>query len=596
MPNILLKKMAENLTRIFDLHYHQQKNYKKVDSLASKVDGKWLKISTDEFIDMGRKMSLAFLKMGLKPGDKIAIISNNRSEWHITDLGITQMGGISVPIYPTITEDDYAYIMNDASIKCCFVSDEDLFQKVTNINDQVPTLENLFTFNQVPNARNWKEVLDMDPTGDFSAVQSIMDSIKTEDLATLIYTSGTTGRPKGVMLSHRNLVTNSLSSRKRLPCDHNSTALSFLPLCHVYERMVAYMYIYVGVSIYYAESMETIGDDLRDVKPQIFTAVPRLLEKVYDKIMAKGMELTGIKRGLFFWAVGLAQRYEIGGNNPIYNFQLKLANKIIFSKWREALGGNAIAVASGAAALQPRLAQIFLAAQIPIMEGYGLTETSPVVTVNDQRNKGFKIGSVGKIITDVEVKIADNGEILVKGPNVMLGYYKDAEKSASVLKDGYFYTGDKGEIDSDGFLKITGRTKEMFKTSGGKYVVPPLLEGELKQSLFIEQVMVVGESEKMPAAIIQPNFEFLKDWISKKELKIGTSNAEMISSKIVIDRIQKEIDKCNKNFGKWEQIKRFELTSDVWSIDGGHLTPTMKMKRAIIKEIYNDLYEKIYRG
>ena len=275
MPNILLKKMAENLTRIFDLHYHQQKNYKKVDSLASKVDGKWLKISTDEFIDMSRKMSLAFLKMGLKPGDKIAIISNNRSEWHITDLGITQMGGISVPIYPTITEDDYAYIMNDASIKCCFVSDEDLFQKVTNIKDQVPTLENLFTFNQVPNARNWKEVLDMDPTGDFSAVQSIMDSIKTEDLATLIYTSGTTGRPKGVMLSHRNLVTNSLSSRKRLPCDHNSTALSFLPLCHVYERMVAYMYIYVGVSIYYAESMETIGDDLRDVKPQIFTAVPK---------------------------------------------------------------------------------------------------------------------------------------------------------------------------------------------------------------------------------------------------------------------------------------------------------------------------------
>lgn len=587
--------MAENLTRIFDLHYHQQKNYKKVDSLASKVDGKWLKISTDEFIDMSRKMSLAFLKMGLKPGDKIAIISNNRSEWHITDLGITQMGGISVPIYPTITEDDYAYIMNDASIKCCFVSDEDLFQKVTNIKDQVPTLENLFTFNQVPNARNWKEVLDMDPTGDFSAVQSIMDSIKTEDLATLIYTSGTTGRPKGVMLSHRNLVTNSLSSRKRLPCDHNSTALSFLPLCHVYERMVAYMYIYVGVSIYYAESMETIGDDLRDVKPQIFTAVPRLLEKVYDKIMAKGMELTGIKRGLFFWAVGLAQRYEIGGNNPIYNFQLKLANKIIFSKWREALGGNAIAVASGAAALQPRLAQIFLAAQIPIMEGYGLTETSPVISVNCEENNGVRIGTVGRPLDDVTVKIAKDGEILVKGPNVMMGYYNKPDATKEVFTaDGFFKTGDIGELSADNFLKITGRKKETFKTSGGKYIAPQVIENKMKESSFIEQLMVVGEAEKHPSAVIQPSFDFLQDYCKRKNIPF-TDNKSIVENPIIIERVQKEVDHYNESFARFEQVKRFILVPDLWSIDTGEMTPTMKIKRAVVKAKYLDQIEALYR-
>ena len=587
--------MAENLTRIFDLHYHQQKNYKKVDSLASKVDGKWLKISTDEFIDMGRKMSLAFLKMGLKPGDKIAIISNNRSEWHITDLGITQMGGISVPIYPTITEDDYAYIMNDASIKCCFVSDEDLFQKVTNIKEQVPTLENLFTFNQVPNARNWKEVLGMDPTGDFSAVQSIMDSIKTEDLATLIYTSGTTGRPKGVMLSHRNLVTNSLSSRKRLPCDHNSTALSFLPLCHVYERMVAYMYIYVGVSIYYAESMETIGDDLRDVKPQIFTAVPRLLEKVYDKIMAKGMELTGIKRGLFFWAVGLAQRYEIGGNNPIYNFQLKLANKIIFSKWREALGGNAIAVASGAAALQPRLAQIFLAAQIPIMEGYGLTETSPVISVNCEENNGVRIGTVGRPLDDVTVKIAEDGEILVKGPNVMMGYYNKPDATKEVFTaDGFFKTGDIGELSADNFLKITGRKKETFKTSGGKYIAPQVIENKMKESSFIEQLMVVGEAEKHPSAVIQPSFDFLQDYCKRKNIPF-TDHKSIVENPIIIERVQKEVNHYNESFARFEQVKRFILVPDLWSIDTGEMTPTMKIKRAVVKAKYLDQIEALYR-
>ncbi len=587
--------MADNLTRIFDLHYHQQKNYKKSDALASKVNGKWEKFSTDEFIEMGQKMSLAFLKMGLVPGDKIAIISNNRSEWHITDLGITQMGGISVPIYPTITEEDYAYIMNDASIKCCFVSDADLFQKVSNIKGQVPSLESIYTFDQVSNAKHWKEALELDANGDFSTVKTIMDSIKTEDLATLIYTSGTTGRPKGVMLSHQNLVANSLSSRKRLPCDHNSTALSFLPLCHVYERMVCYMYIYVGVSIYYAESLETIGDDLRDVKPQIFTAVPRLLEKVYDKIIAKGMDLTGIKKALFFWAVGLAQRYEIGGKGAFYNFQLKLANKIIFSKWREALGGNALAVASGAAALQPRLARIFLAAQIPIMEGYGLTETSPVISVNCEENDGVRIGTVGRPLDDVTVKIATDGEILVKGPNVMMGYYNKPEATKEVFTaDGYFKTGDIGELSDDNFLKITGRKKETFKTSGGKYIAPQVIENKMKESSFIEQLMVVGESEKHPSAVIQPSFEFLHDYCKRKEIAF-TDNASIVENPIIIKRIQKEIDHYNEGFAKFEQVKKFILVPDIWGIETGEMTPTMKIKRAVVKAKYLDKIEALYR-
>ncbi|MEN8964646.1 MAG: AMP-dependent synthetase/ligase, partial [Polaribacter sp.] len=422
-------------------------------------------------------------------------------------------------------------------------------------------------------------------------------AVKTEDLATLIYTSGTTGKPKGVMLSHKNIVTNVLASKERVPLDYGKDiGLSFLPVCHIFERMILYLYQYCGVSVYFAESIEKLSENAQEIKPNVMTAVPRLYEKIYDKIILKGEALSGIKKALFFWAVNLGLNYKPNGENGWwYEKKLKIAKKLIFSKWQAALGGQLKLMVSGSAALQPRLTKVFTAAGMPIMEGYGLTETSPVVSVNDQRNNGFRVGTVGKVIKDVDVKIAENGEILVKGPNVMMGYYKDEEKSASVLKNGYFHTGDKGEFDKDGFLKITGRTKEMFKTSGGKYVVPPLLEGDLKQSLFIEQVMVVGEGEKMPAAIIQPNFEFIVGWIKHKELNIGTSNEEIANSEIVIKRIQKEVDKCNKNFGKWEQIKRFELTPNVWSIDEGHLTPTMKMKREIIKDIYKHLYEKIYR-
>jgi long-chain acyl-CoA synthetase len=398
------------------------------------------------------------------------------------------------------------------------------------------------------------------------------------------------------MLSHNNIVSNALDSIPRLPLiDGETRILSFLPICHIFERVLIYIYQYAGTSIYYAESIEKIGENIKEVKPHLMSVVPRLLEKLFDKIFAKGEELTGIKRKLFYWAVALGEKYEpYGQNGWWYEFQLKIARKLIFSKWQEALGGNLKTMVSGSAALQPRLSRIFCAADMQVMEGYGLTETSPVVSVGMYANNMFKIGAVGKAIANVEIKIAEDGEILIKGPNVMMGYYKDPEKTAEVITGEYFHTGDKGEVDSEGFLKITGRKKEMFKTSGGKYVIPTLLENELKQSRFIEQVMVVGEGEKMPAALIQPNFEFIKDWAARKNKSIGTTNADIIASKDVNNRIQKEIDSCNTHFGNWEQIKRFELTPDVWSIDGGHLTPTMKMKRDVIKNIYKDLYSKIY--
>jgi long-chain acyl-CoA synthetase len=398
------------------------------------------------------------------------------------------------------------------------------------------------------------------------------------------------------MLSHGNIVSNILSSEKRVPLNYGKEkALSFLPVCHIFERMILYLYQYCGVSIYFAESIELLSDNAKEIQPHVMTAVPRLYEKIYDKIYAKGAELKGIKKKLFFWAIELGLQYKpYGANGWFYEKKLAIARKLIFSKWQEALGGQLKLMVSGSAARQPRLVKLFPAAGMPVMEGYGLTETSPVISVNDLNNGGFQVGTVGKIIEGIEIKIAeDNGEILVKGPNIMLGYYKDPEKTAKVLRNGYFYTGDKGEITDDGFLKITGRTKEMFKTSGGKYVVPPLLEGELKQSRFIEQVMVVGEGEKMPAALIQPNFEFLKEWAKRYKINF-TNNTDLIKNPKVIERIQEEVDICNAKFGKWERIKRFELTPEEWSIDGGHLTPTMKMKRKIIKEIYIHLYNKIY--
>lgn len=587
------------ITRLFDFPYYQQEKYTNIpDALASKQNGVWVKTSTQEYIAKANAVSRALLRMGIQKDDKIAIISsNNRTEWNIMDIGALQTGAQTVPIYPTISEEDYEYILNHSGAIYCFVSDAEVLRKVNLIRAKVPSIKEVYSFNEIEGCKNWNELLILGvDTGNQNDVEDRKSNVKTEDLATIIYTSGTTGRPKGVMLSHKNIVSNVIDSAARIPFEAGkSRALSFLPVCHIFERMILYLYQYYGVSVYFGESIDKVSDNLKEVKPTVITAVPRLLEKVYDKIYAKGTELTGIKKNLFFWAIDLGLRYEpYGANGFWYEMQLKIARKLIFSKWKEGLGGNLDLMVSGSAALQPRLARIFAAAEIPVMEGYGLTETSPVISVNDTRNKGFRVGTVGKVIDNVEVIIAEDGEILCKGPNVMMGYFKDEKLTSEVITDGYFHTGDIGIFDADGFLKITDRKKEMFKTSGGKYIAPQLIENTMKQSRFIEQIMVIGDGQKMPAAFIQPNFEFLKEWAVIHGLDIGKSNKEIISNEKVIERIQGEIDTFNKKFGNWEKIKRFELTPDVWSIEGGQLTPTLKLKRKIVMEKYIDLFHKIY--
>ena len=590
--------MPKEIKRLFDFAYYQLEKFNLKKAFITKYNGEWVSISSQEYITQVNTISRGLLKLGVKAGDKIAIIStSNRTEWNVMDLGMSQIGVVSIPIYPTISESDFEYIFNHAEITQCFLSDKDLFKKVDAIKNNVPTLKNIYSFETVKGCKNWSEILELGKDeSNQTVVETAKDNVKNLDTATIIYTSGTTGKPKGVMLSHNNIISNVLSSYPRLPLTAGKiTALSFLPVCHVFERMLHYVYIYSGTSIYFAESIETIGDNLKEVKPQLMSVVPRLLEKVYDGIIKKGSELTGIKKMLFFWAVDVGLKYELYHKNGwFYDQALAIANMLIFSKWREALGGNLTTMVSGSAALQPRLARIFTAAKMHVMEGYGLTETSPVVSVNMYKNNLMRIGTVGTAIKDVKIKIADDGEILVKGPNVMQGYYKDPERTASVMTGDYFHTGDKGEIDADGFLKITGRKKEIFKTSGGKYVAPALLENQMKQSRFIEQILVIGEGQKMPAALIQPNFEFLRDWAKRKGEPVLENNADLISNPLIVKRIQKEIKKGNKNFAKWETIKQFELTPDVWSIDNGLLTPTMKPKREEIKKYYVNLYNKIY--
>ena len=585
--------------RLFDFPYYQLENYPQEGALVSKVNGTWVKTSTQQYIDQANAISRGLIKLGVKANDKVAIISmTNRTQWNICDIGILQIGAQDVPIYPTISEQDYEYVLNHSESKYVFVSCKEVLEKINKIKANVPTLLGVYSFEDIDGCDSWQEVITLgNENQDLQQeVQKRMDAVQEDDLATLIYTSGTTGRPKGVMLSHKNIACNAKHSKGRLPIEMGkSKALSFLPVCHIYERMLLYMYQYCGVSIHFAESLETISDNLKEIHPEVMTAVPRLLEKVYDKIIAKGADLTGVKKKLFFWAVDLGLQWQpYGQNGWVYETKLKVARKLIFSKWQEALGGNLKAIASGSAALQPRLARVFNAAGCPVMEGYGLTETSPVVTVNDMRNGGFRIGSVGKALPDTEVKIAQDGEILIKGPQVMQGYYKDPEQTAEVLKNGYFHTGDIGEVDSDGFLKITDRKKSMFKTSGGKYVAPQLIENAMKQSSFIEQILVVGDGEKMPAALIQPNWEWINQWSSLKSYDISQDIAIACRDEKLIARIQQEIDFHNEGFGSWEKVKTFQLTPDVWSIEAGHLTPTMKSKRKVIKEMYKDLYEKLY--
>ena len=586
-------------TRLFDFLSFQLKHRPLDRALNTKYNGDWKSTSTADYASSANLMSAAFLNLKIKSQDKIAMISsNNRSEWCIVDVGILQAGAVNVPIYPTISQNDYEYILNHSESKYCFVSDQEVYDKVMAIKKNVKNLIEIYSFDDIPGCKNWSELLTLGENNlNEELLNKIKDAVKPEALATIIYTSGTTGIPKGVMLSHQNVVSNVLSASKRLPLEiGKSTALSFLPICHIFERVILYIYLYNGIKVYFAESIETIPDDLRDVKPEVMTAVPRLLEKVYDKIYAKGENLTGIKKKLFYWAVEIGLQFEPYAQNGFwYEIKLKIAKKLILSKWQEALGGNLKLIASGSAALQPRLARVFSAAGMILVEGYGLTETSPVISVNDLRKGGFRIGSVGKVIDDVTVKIAEDGEILCKGPNVMMGYYKEIEKTKEVMTGVFFHTGDIGVIDNDGFLKITDRKKEMFKTSGGKYIAPQVIENQMKQSLFIEQIMVIGEGQKMPAALIQPNFDYIKNWFSQNGIAAEDDLVSICKNQSLLDEIQKEIDDHNQRFGKWEQIKKFELTPEMWSIENEFLTPTMKVKRNTLKTHYKDLITKIYQ-
>jgi long-chain acyl-CoA synthetase len=584
--------------RLFDFPYYQLAKYPLKEMMTSKVGGQWTSVSTEEFIDMMNKVSRGLLALGIKPGEKIALITHaNRFEWDVMDHGIMQIGAIDVPIYPTMTEADCRYIMNHAETRLCFVSNDELYDKICRVKPDVPSLEAVYTFDQIDGAKYWKELFQDAEKIRQEEVKKLSDQVKEDDLATIIYTSGTTGLPKGVMLTHRNIASNALDCEERLPLLDNgkSRCLSFLPISHIYERMLHYLYIANGIHMYLG-GMDTIKEDLSIAKPHMFTGVPRLFEKFYDGIYAKGMANTGIKKKLFQWAHDLAIRWEPdGANGAWYELQLSVARKLVFSKVKAALGLTDIrGVASGSAALQVRLAKFFNGAGIWVQEGYGLTETSPVISVNTFRKPHmFKTGAVGKPIPNVEVKIAEDGEILCKGPNVMMGYYKDQEKTDEVLKNGWFYTGDIGEL-KDGFLRITDRKKELFKTSGGKYVAPQVIENAMKESIYIEQIIVIGDGEKFPAALIVPELIGLAAWATANG--IDTSNVQaMLENEKVNKLIEHDIERINPRFGAWEQIKSFRLLPRQFTIAEGEITPTLKLKRKKIMENWNHLVDDIYR-
>lgn len=589
--------------RLFDFLTYQLENFPLEAMLAAKESGQWKTYSTARVQEMVNQLSAGLLSLGMGMGDgsdegrdKIAVLSKNRPEWVILDLAVQQTGAILTPIYPTINVNELQFILNDAKVKLVLVNDEELYHKVLSVKEATPSVQAVYTFEHVSNAKHWKELLVELNSDNLQKIKETSDRIKYEDLATIIYTSGTTGTPKGVMLSHRNIVSNVLDSKGCFDeiGIQNEKALSFLPLNHIFERMVTYIYIYTGVSIYYAESLETIGDNLREVKPALFTTVPRLLEKTYERIMIKGNELKGIKRKLFYWALELGRKFEINKNmGGLYNLKLAIANKLIFSKWRAALGGNVKAIVTGSAACQVKLLKIFTAARLVIMEGYGLTETSPVVSVNRYVEKNRMFGTVGPLIKNVEVKIAEDGEILCKGPNVMMGYYKRTDLTDEVMKDGWFATGDIGVMIDNKFLKITDRKKEIFKTSGGKYVAPLPIENKMKESRWIEQMMVVGAERKFTGALIVPAFGVLKEWCADEGIAYP-GNEAIIKNEKVKEIFKDSVERYNQFFNQVEQVKKFELLPNEWTVDGGELTPTLKLKRKVIMEKYRDAIERIY--
>jgi long-chain acyl-CoA synthetase len=564
-------------------------------AFAAKEQGTWKRYSTAQSLDEINQVALGLLAIGLQPGDRIATVSNNRPEWNFLDLGMLQVGGVHVPLYPTITDQDYRYILEHAEVRWVMVSDASLYERIAPIAREFPHIAGVYTFNRVPGAQHWSEIKAAARPDLNQELANRRAAIQKEDTATIIYTSGTTGFPKGVMLSHHNIMSNLLEAAVRVPCKAGDKSLSFLPLNHIYERMLTYMMMYSSIGIHYAESMETIGENLKEIKPQVFSTVPRLLEKVYDKIVAKGMELTGLKRKLFFWALDLGLRYEFKeANGWWYETQLKWANKLIFSKWREALGGNVQAIVSGAAALQPRLARVFWAAKIPVLEGYGLTETSPVIAVNYLATGQVEFGTVGPVLDSVELRIAEDGEILCKGTNIMQGYYKDEALTREVIDpDGWFHTGDIGTLTAQGNLKITDRKKEIFKTSGGKYIAPQAMENKFKESIYIEQLMVCGENQKHPSALIVPAWEVLNDWATKNGLGDPSPSA-LVQNPQVIALLQSEVDRFNKEYGQWEQVKKFTLLPVTWTVESGELTPTMKLKRKFIVGKFQKEHDALY--
>jgi long-chain acyl-CoA synthetase len=585
------------VTRIFDLLPHYQSEFKpKDDVIASKENGQWIKYSISQYREIVDNISYGFLKMGVRPGDKIAQICPNQAEWNMVDMAILQVGAIHIPIYPTISESDYKFILSHAEVKFVFVRGIELLRKIQHILPEIPHIEGVFTYKDWHEVKHLNELIDLGKQNcNPGLLEQRKKDVLPDDIATIIYTSGTTGNPKGVMLSHNNIISNFLATAYIPPFGEDAKAVSYLPLCHVYERMLNYLYHYRGISIYYAENLGTITDNMKDVKPQILSTVPRLLEKIYDKLFATGHKLTGMKRWIFFWALHLSLRYELNGANGwFYELKRKLYDKLVYVKWRAALGGNISIVVSGGAALQPRLARMFTCAGINILEGYGLTETSPVIAVGDLSPDGVKFGTVGKVIKDVQVQIAEDGEILCKGPNVMKGYYKSPEMTAETIDaEGWLHTGDLGHIEPEGHLKITGRKKELFKTSFGKYISPQPIEDKLKESLFIDQLIVVGENQKFAGALIVPDFTFLRAWCEVKEIPY-TTNAEMINLPRIRKRFKKEIDHFNSSFGDTEKIKSWDLLDTEWTFDTGEITPTLKLKRKFICNKYADLIAKLF--
>jgi long-chain acyl-CoA synthetase len=594
-----------NPSRLFDCIDIQLQQFPQEAMFAAKEEGGiWKKYSTAEVKETVDRLAAGLLHLGIggndmsvEGRDKIAIISNNRPEWMLLDLAVQKTGAVLVPIYPTLAVNELEFVLNDAAVKLVFVSDQELYDKVQSVRSRVSSVQAVFTFDYLQPSLHWKEIMSKATEHDFKTLAVSAQSIRYEDMVTIIYTSGTTGTPKGVMLSHKNILSNVLSSTEVFTefCVPGDKALSFLPLNHIFERMVTYIYLFNGVSVYYAQSLDTIGDNLKEVQPAVFTTVPRLLEKVYERIMGKGQELTGLKRKLFFWAVDVAGRFELGKNQGfVYKLQLAIANKLIFSKWREGLGGKVKAIVTGAAACQVRLLRIFTAGKMNIMEGYGLTETSPVIAVNRYNEKNRRFGTVGTVINGVDVKIAEDGEICCKGDNVMMGYYKRPDLTAEVIdKDGYLHTGDIGVMEGGKFLKITDRKKEIFKTSGGKYVAPQPIENKMKESKFIEQMIVVGPERKFAGALIVPSFENLKVWAAQNNISYGTVH-DLIRNPAVLEMYKNIVEEFNQQFNHVEQIKKFELCANEWTVDGGELTPTLKLKRKVIMEKYRDAIERIY--